>query len=167
MILGEVIMSRYSFTFLSVMVMVPRIHLCSPRLVISGQLLFISVVIVIICATLQEFDAVVGDVTITTARSKLVDFSQPFTTSGLVVIVPIKEDAGSYAWAFMRPFTPAMWCTTGGFFLLTGLLIWMLEHKKNRHFRGRPQKQIVTTLWYDNLHILLNLLSFTKTRHWM
>lgn len=98
--------------------------------------------------TVQEFDAVVGDVTITTARSKVVDFTQPYTASGLVVVVPVKGDASSYAWAFMRPFTPAMWCTTCAFFLLTGLVIWMLEHKKNRDFRGRPKKQIVTTLWY-------------------
>ncbi|MCO5569397.1 hypothetical protein L7F22_023109 [Adiantum nelumboides] len=96
----------------------------------------------------KEFDAVVGDVTITTARSKVVDFTQPYTASGLVVVVPVKGDPASYAWAFMRPFTPAMWCTTCAFFLLTGIVIWILEHKKNRDFRGRPKKQIVTTLWF-------------------
>ncbi|KAH7366134.1 hypothetical protein KP509_18G064700 [Ceratopteris richardii] len=96
----------------------------------------------------KEFDAVVGDVTITTARSKLVDFTQPYIESGLVVLVPVKGDSKSYAWAFMRPFTPAMWCITCAFFLLTGLVTWILEHKKNKHFRGRPKKQIVTTLWF-------------------
>ncbi|KAI5054925.1 hypothetical protein GOP47_0030070 [Adiantum capillus-veneris] len=96
----------------------------------------------------KEYDAVVGDVTITTARSKVVDFTQPYTASGLVVVVPVKGDAASYAWAFMRPFTPAMWCTTCAFFLLTGIVIWILEHKKNRDFRGRPRKQFVTTLWF-------------------
>ena len=95
----------------------------------------------------QIYDGVVGDVTITTKRSTLVDFTQPYTTSGLAVIVPVKQSNSSYAWAFMRPFTPLMWITTGLFFFFTGLILWLLEHKKNKDFRGRPQKQVVTTLW--------------------
>lgn len=95
----------------------------------------------------QIYDGVVGDVTITTKRSTLVDFTQPYTTSGLAVIVPLKQANSSYAWAFMRPFTPLMWITTGLFFFFTGLILWLLEHKKNKDFRGRPQKQVVTTLW--------------------
>lgn len=96
----------------------------------------------------KKFDAVVGDVTITTKRSMSVDFTQPFTTSGLVVVVPVKQSNANYAWAFLRPFTPLMWLTTGAFFFFTGLVVWFLEHKKNRDFRGRPKKQVVTTLWF-------------------
>ncbi|KAL2652764.1 hypothetical protein R1flu_020892 [Riccia fluitans] len=96
----------------------------------------------------KRYDAVVGDITITTKRSKEVDFTQPYTASGLVVVVPTRAGGSSHAWAFMRPFTPLMWCTTGLFFLFTGLALWILEHKKNRDFRGRPKKQLVTTLWF-------------------
>ncbi|KAG6549143.1 hypothetical protein Mapa_009369 [Marchantia paleacea] len=96
----------------------------------------------------KRYDAVVGDVTITTKRSKTVDFTQPYSASGLVVVVPTKSGGSNHAWAFMRPFTPLMWCTTGLFFLFTGLALWILEHKKNRDFRGRPKKQLVTTLWF-------------------
>ncbi len=100
----------------------------------------------------QDFDAVVGDVTITTKRSLTVDFTQPYVTSGLVVVVPVKPGGPGHAWAFMRPFTPIMWCTTGVFFFFTGLVMWLLEHKKNRDFRGRPKKQVVTTLWFVPLN---------------
>jgi len=96
----------------------------------------------------QDYDAVVGDVTITTKRSMTVDFTQPYTTSGLAVVVPVRQGEGNHAWAFMLPFTPLMWVTTGAFFFFTGLVLWLLEHKKNRDFRGRPKKQIVTTLWF-------------------
>ena len=99
---------------------------------------------------MQEYDAVVGDVAITIARSKLVDFTQPYTTSGLMVIVAMTGDPQGYAWAFLSLFTAAMWLVTCIFFLLTGLVIWILEHKKNKDFRGRPKKQLVTTLWYVN-----------------
>ncbi|CAM6092324.1 unnamed protein product [Calypogeia fissa] len=96
----------------------------------------------------KEFDAVVGDVTITMDRSKIVDFTQPYTASGLVVVVPTKVGGSSHAWSFMRPFSPLMWVTTGLFFLFTGLAIWILEHKKNKDFRGNPKKQVVTVLWF-------------------
>ena len=93
------------------------------------------------------YDAVVGDVTITTKRMGMVDFSQPYTESGLVVVVLARDSQSANAWAFLRPFTTSMWLTTLAFFILTGMVIWMLEHKKNRDFRGRPKKQAVTVLW--------------------
>lgn len=94
------------------------------------------------------FDAVVGDVTITTKRLEKVDFSQPYTESGLVVVVPVRDSQSNYAWAFLRPFTPTMWLTTLAFFIFTGIVVWLLEHKKNRDFRGHPKKQVVTVLWF-------------------
>ncbi|MCO5607967.1 hypothetical protein L7F22_062169 [Adiantum nelumboides] len=41
-----------------------------------------------------------------------------------------------------------MWLTTLAFFVFTGVVVWMLEHKRNRDFRGQPKKQIVTVLWF-------------------
>eukprot|EP00249_Psilotum_nudum_P017988 c26587_g1_i1 orf=687-3488(-) len=96
----------------------------------------------------KVFDGVVGDVTITTERLELIDFTQPYTESGLVVVVPVRDNDKKDAWAFLRPFTPAMWLTTGAFFVFTGIVVWVLEHKKNPDFRGRPKKQIVTLLWF-------------------
>jgi ionotropic glutamate receptor len=98
-----------------------------------------------IIVLLQMFDAVVGDVVITGKRMEIVDFTQSFKDSGLVVVVPIKDI--SNPWAFLGPFTPTMWFTTLAFFIFTGFVIWLLEHKKNRDFRGHPSKQAVTLLW--------------------
>lgn len=96
----------------------------------------------------KEYDGVVGDSTITTKRLDLVDFTQPYMESGLEIIVPWKNMRRNNEWAFLQPFTPAMWVTTGTFFLFTGAVIWTLEHRTNYAFRGRPQKQIVTSLWF-------------------
>ena len=96
---------------------------------------------------LQEFDAVVGDATITKKRLDLVDFTQPYIESGLEIIVPLISKRPNNEWAFLQPFTPTLWITIGAFFLFTGLVIWMLEHKTNYAFRGRFRKQIVTSLW--------------------
>ncbi|KAK7346274.1 hypothetical protein VNO80_20789 [Phaseolus coccineus] len=95
-----------------------------------------------------EFDAVVGDITITTNRTKIVDFTQPYIESGLVVVAPIRKMKSS-AWAFLRPFTPMMWFVTGMFFLVVGAVVWILERRLNDDFRGPARRQFVTILWFS------------------
>ncbi|KAJ7522900.1 hypothetical protein O6H91_18G030800 [Diphasiastrum complanatum] len=96
----------------------------------------------------KEFDAAVGDIEITKSRSDIVDFTQPYTASGLTVLASRKDASSNIAWAFLQPFTPAMWLTTFFFVLVNGLVMWILEHKKNPEFRGEPKKQIATILWF-------------------
>eukprot|EP00253_Pinus_taeda_P009210 PITA_09210 len=96
----------------------------------------------------QNFDAVVADTTILSNRSKYVDFTQPFTESGVVMVVPIKSGEANNVWTFIQPFTVGMWCTTGALFIFTGFVIWLLEHNENPEFRGRPRDQLITLLCY-------------------
>ena len=88
----------------------------------------------------------VGDISIVTNRTKIVDFTQPYIESGLVVVAPVKKISSS-AWSFSRPFTPFMWAVTAAFFLIVGAVVWILEHRINDEFRGPPRQQIVTILW--------------------
>ncbi|KAI4327856.1 hypothetical protein L6164_020268 [Bauhinia variegata] len=98
--------------------------------------------------TTGKFDAVVGDITITTNRTKIVDFTQPYIESGLVVVAPIRK-LNSSAWAFLRPFTPMMWFVTGMFFLVVGAVVWVLERRINDDFRGPARRQFVTIIWFS------------------
>ncbi|KAI3445539.1 hypothetical protein Pfo_002204 [Paulownia fortunei] len=93
------------------------------------------------------FDAAVGDIAIVTNRTKIVDFTQPYIESGLVVVSPVRK-LNSSPWAFMRPFTLSMWVVTGAFFLIVGVVVWILEHRINEEFRGPPKKQLITILWF-------------------
>ncbi|KAM7257641.1 hypothetical protein ACFE04_013382 [Oxalis oulophora] len=95
-----------------------------------------------------EFDVVVGDIAIVTNRTKLVDFTQPYTDSGLVVVAPVRKMKSS-ALSFMQPFTPLMWTVTGILLLVVGVVVWILEHRINDEFRGPPKKQFVTMLWFS------------------
>ncbi|CAK9152624.1 unnamed protein product, partial [Ilex paraguariensis] len=97
----------------------------------------------------EKFDAVVGDVTILANRSKYVDFTLPFTESGVVMIVPIKYDERKNAWIFMKPLTADLWLTTGAFFVFIGAVVWVLEHRVNKEFRGPPSKQVGMILWFS------------------
>ncbi|KAF5443702.1 hypothetical protein F2P56_036237 [Juglans regia] len=98
--------------------------------------------------TANVFDAAVGDITIVTNRTKIVDFTQPYIESGLVVVVPVRK-LKSRVWAFLRPFTPFMLAVTAAFFLLVGTVVWILEHRINDDFRGPPKKQLITILWFS------------------
>ncbi|KAK6154045.1 hypothetical protein DH2020_013684 [Rehmannia glutinosa] len=90
-----------------------------------------------------EYDAAIGDIAITTNRTRMADFTQPYIESGLVVVAPIRKLSSS-AWAFLRPFTREMWCLSGVFVLLGGAVVWILEHRINDDFRGPPSKQIIS-----------------------
>ena len=97
----------------------------------------------------QKFDAVVGDVTIRANRSSHVDFTLPFTESGVSMIVPIKDDNNKNEWVFLKPLERDLWIASGWFFILIGLIVWALEHRTNKDFKGPMWYQLLTGLWYS------------------
>ncbi|KAL2539079.1 Glutamate receptor 2.2 [Abeliophyllum distichum] len=89
---------------------------------------------------LQKYDAVVGDITITANRSKYVDFTLPFADGGVNSIVPITYDDPNDNWIFLKPLTKELWVTAIALFVLTGVALWILEHRFNNAFRGPPSQ---------------------------
>lgn len=87
-----------------------------------------------------------GDISIVTNRTKIVDFTHPFAASGLVVVASVQK-LNTGAWAFLRPFSLQMWGITAAFFIFIGIVVWILEHRSNDEFRGPPKKQLITILW--------------------
>ncbi|XP_042049403.1 glutamate receptor 2.7-like [Salvia splendens] len=97
--------------------------------------------------SLKNFDAVVADITMTAKRSKQVDFTIPYIESGISTVVPIQESKES-AWDFMEPLTAVLWFTIGAFFLFTGFVVWVLEHRLNQEFRGPLHQQVGMIFWF-------------------
>jgi ionotropic glutamate receptor len=62
-------------------------------------------------------------------------------------MVPVRE-LDSNAWAFLRPFTLEMWCMTDTFFLIIGVVVWIVERRSNQEFRGHPKQQVCNGLWF-------------------
>ncbi|KAI3870951.1 hypothetical protein MKX03_025139 [Papaver bracteatum] len=89
---------------------------------------------------LQNFDIAVGDITITGNRSKFVDFTLPYAKGGVQMVVLAKPDSSKDTWIFLRPFEWKLWLTTGAFLIIIGAVIWILEHRVNREFRGGPHR---------------------------
>lgn len=89
------------------------------------------------------FDAAVGDIAVVTNRTRIVDFTQPYVSTGLVIVAPT-ENSESSAWVFLKPFTVEMWCVTAASFVMIAVVIWILEHRVNSDFRGPPKRQLIT-----------------------
>ncbi|KAK4366684.1 hypothetical protein RND71_014564 [Anisodus tanguticus] len=94
------------------------------------------------------FDAAVGDIAIVTNRTRTVDFTQPYVSTGLVIVAPI-DNSESSAWVFLKPFTLEMWGVTALSFLIIAVVIWILEHRVNDDFRGPPKRQIITMFLFS------------------
>ncbi|KAJ6745283.1 GLUTAMATE RECEPTOR 2.9 [Salix koriyanagi] len=90
---------------------------------------------------LKNYDAVVGDVTIVFKRSLYIDYTLPFTESGVSMIVPIADKNTKNAWVFMKPLTWDLWVGSFLFFLFIGFVVWVLEHRINEDFRGSASHQ--------------------------
>lgn len=97
---------------------------------------------------LQNFDIVVGDITITANRSKYVDFTLPYTESGVTMVVPIRNERQN-AWVFLKPLTWDLWVASLSAFIIIAFSIWVLEHRVNNEFRGPPSQQAGTSLFYS------------------
>ncbi|XP_050216011.1 glutamate receptor 2.7-like isoform X3 [Mercurialis annua] len=96
-----------------------------------------------------DFDAVVGDTTIIANRSFYVDFTLPYTPSGVSMFVPIKDNKSKNAWVFLKPLTWDLWVTSFCFFIFIGFAVWVLEHRINEDFRGPPSHQVGTAFWFS------------------
>ncbi|KAM3308293.1 glutamate receptor 2.9 [Capsicum chacoense] len=97
----------------------------------------------------KKHDAVIGDVTISANRSKYVDFTLPFTESGISTVVPVKDDDRKSPWIFMKPLKSELWITIGAFFIFIGFVVWVLEHRVNKEFRGPKRKQVGMIFWFS------------------
>ncbi|KAK9066020.1 hypothetical protein SSX86_015422 [Deinandra increscens subsp. villosa] len=93
----------------------------------------------------KEFDAAIGDITITSNRSRYVDFTLPFSDMGDGILT---QNAKKSMWIFLDPLSADLWFTSAGFFLILGFVIWFIEHRTNEEFQGSTRHQIGTTLWF-------------------
>uniref|UniRef100_A0A0A0KHY8 Solute-binding protein family 3/N-terminal domain-containing protein n=1 Tax=Cucumis sativus TaxID=3659 RepID=A0A0A0KHY8_CUCSA len=55
--------------------------------------------------SLLKFDAMVGDITIRANRSGYIDYTLPFTESGVSMVVSMKSSKNTSMWAFLKPLT--------------------------------------------------------------
>ncbi|KAK1269415.1 Glutamate receptor 2.8 [Acorus gramineus] len=98
---------------------------------------------------LKNCDALVGDFTIMANRTTYVDFTAPYIEPGISMLVAITEQHQKGALIFLKPLTSGMWLTSLAFFVYTGFVVWVLEHRINHKFGGTPSHQIGTAFYFS------------------
>ncbi|KAL2326768.1 hypothetical protein Fmac_020195 [Flemingia macrophylla] len=94
-----------------------------------------------------KYDAVVGDVSIVSTRYEYASFSQPYTDTGLVMIVPVKSKTSNRAWLFVKPFTKCMWILILVIIFYNGFVVWMIERNHRPELKGSIVHQTSNILW--------------------
>ena len=104
-----------------------------------------------------------GDTTTVANRSLYVDFTLPYTESGVSMIVPIIDKRSKNAWVFLKPLTWDLWVTSSCFFVFIGFVIWVLEHRVNKDFRGPCSHQVGTIFWFSFSTLVFTQSNFSST----
>ncbi|CAD6219177.1 unnamed protein product [Miscanthus lutarioriparius] len=87
---------------------------------------------------LQRYDIAIGDITIRYNRTMYVDFTIPYTESGVAMIVPVKEKVNNNMWIFLKPLSKGMWFGSIMFFIYTGIVVWLLERLSGNGYLNGP-----------------------------
>ncbi|CAI9107271.1 OLC1v1006589C1 [Oldenlandia corymbosa var. corymbosa] len=74
---------------------------------------------------LENFDGIVGDVTITSNRSLYADFTITYSDIGMGTIT--KRESNNI-WLFSRPLQPDLWVAIVGFLVLNGLVRYIVDN---------------------------------------
>ncbi|KAJ4723326.1 Glutamate receptor [Melia azedarach] len=97
----------------------------------------------------KEYNAVVGDITILANRTDFVDFTLPYTESGVTMLVPAKHDNLKNMWIFLKPWTWDLWLTAFIACIVIAVVIRIMEHRTgNSDFRGSPIRQLGLILMF-------------------
>ncbi|WOL19711.1 hypothetical protein Cni_G28513 [Canna indica] len=120
-------------------------------------ILLVMMMVIMSChvAQVDKFDAVVGDTTILADRSQHVDFTMPYTESGVAMIVPVKEAKSTNMWIFLKPLTMDLWLGSLAFFVFTGFVVWVIEHRQNQEFSSSQPLDQLGTIFYFSFSILV------------
>jgi len=97
-----------------------------------------------------EVDAAIGPISITAARARQVDFTQPYFEAPLSILA---NASGEGPWARVAPFLSGAFLTGLGVLLsvllIVGLLLWSVERRKNPdQFPERPLPGIGNGIWF-------------------
>jgi ABC-type amino acid transport substrate-binding protein len=95
------------------------------------------------------YDIVVGDVTVTSARRKIVDFSNSIFDNSLRLLVRKTYRSTPDPLSFLKPFSVSLWLTFLSLWICGSILFCFIERETNHMLQNRSiMSQIAMSLWY-------------------
>ena len=100
-----------------------------------------------------RFDIAVAALTVTAKRARIIDFTQPFYTTGLGIAVPA---GGEPSWLPVIRTMKSFGFAQAIFVLVSlalavGLLVWIFERRHNADFGGSATKGLSTGVWWSTV----------------
>jgi polar amino acid transport system substrate-binding protein len=100
-----------------------------------------------------KFDIAVAALTVTASRERVVDFTEPFYTTGLGIAV---RAGGEASWLpVVRTMTSFGFAQAVmvlvGLALTTGFVVWLIERRHNEHFGGSVAKGVSAGVWWSTV----------------
>ncbi|KAI3701662.1 hypothetical protein L6452_26901 [Arctium lappa] len=93
--------------------------------------------------------AVAGDITVRGARAKYIDFTIPYLSSEVYMLVHATHEWNQTLWTFVRPFTKRLWITLVGVCLCIGLAVAILEYRaSNPKFTSPFYQKLIMVIWF-------------------
>ncbi|KAF5804707.1 putative ionotropic glutamate receptor, metazoa [Helianthus annuus] len=97
----------------------------------------------------KSCEAVAGDITITANRTEYVDFTVPYMSSEIYMLVPAAQKWNQSLVTLLRPFSPRLWLTIIGASLFIGIAIGILEYRVgNPEFNVPFYQKLVMIIWF-------------------
>jgi len=102
---------------------------------------------------MEQYDVVVGDITILANRSNMVDFTLPYTGSGFKMLVTVQHGRQQTMWIFVKPFSWDLWLSIVIISTFIGVSILVMERNVNAPTdqEGLPNRKKLspaTILWF-------------------
>ncbi|CAF1261341.1 unnamed protein product [Adineta steineri] len=95
------------------------------------------------------YDIVVGDVTVTSARREIVDFSVSIFDNTLELMTRKTYTTAPDPLSFLKPFSFSLWITFLGAWICGTILFFIVERDDNEMLQNRPViSQISLSMWY-------------------
>lgn len=99
-------------------------------------------------------DAAISNISITSAREEVIDFSQPIFDAGLQILIPA-GGSNSILSAFIT-WEMAAWIVIGGLVLFfAATMMWFFERRSQPYFEGTYREGIWPSFWWA-LNIVVN-----------
>lgn len=102
-----------------------------------------------------EVDGAIANISITSAREAKMDFSQPIYESGLRIMTK-KSNTDPSIWSVLARWELVYLVGAGfGILFLLGMLMWMLERKKQPYFQLGAREAMFPSFWWA-LNLVIN-----------
>ncbi|XP_075519189.1 glutamate receptor 2.8-like [Primulina tabacum] len=86
----------------------------------------------------EQFDAAMGDITVTYERSINADFTMPYAEGGVSCIVPIAYEDANNEFTIFTLLSKQLWMTAAVFYLAGALAVWILGRRILSNAREPP-----------------------------